>query len=192
MALSECRTDEGDTNDIPTALREVKEEIRLDSHLDTRGTTHALRKTTLIKAEGHFNGQGRWPAKFAKFILDLLKNAESNAEEKVIKYKFLNPLLGSRCISPRDNYASVKRENRELKLEVTQMRMRLTDLEKDHVLMKQEHVKTHPANKLFKSLTKKLAKLNTLFRIKDVRGAGSRPGSESRFMFQKRRRNSIA
>nr|GEY65020.1 trihelix transcription factor ASIL2 [Tanacetum cinerariifolium] len=33
MALSECRTDEGDTNDIPTALREVEEEIRLDSHL---------------------------------------------------------------------------------------------------------------------------------------------------------------
>ncbi|GJZ34756.1 BTB/POZ domain-containing protein-like protein isoform X1 [Tanacetum coccineum] len=99
---------------------------------------------------------------------------------------------GSGCISPRDNYASVRRENRELKLEVTRMRMRLTDLEKDHVSMKQELVKTHPANKLFKSLTKKLAKLNTLFRFKDVRGAESRPGSESRFMFQKRRRNSIA
>jgi len=28
----------------------------------------------------HSNGQGRWPAKSAKFILDLLKNAESNAE----------------------------------------------------------------------------------------------------------------
>uniref|UniRef100_A0AB38Z7F5 DUF3754 n=1 Tax=Paeonia suffruticosa TaxID=45171 RepID=A0AB38Z7F5_PAESU len=28
------------------------------------------------------NGQGRWPVKFAKFILDLLKNAESNAEVK--------------------------------------------------------------------------------------------------------------
>ncbi|KAK1365137.1 hypothetical protein POM88_040698 [Heracleum sosnowskyi] len=30
----------------------------------------------------HSNGQGRWPAKSAKFILDLLKNAESNAEVK--------------------------------------------------------------------------------------------------------------
>nr|GEW11811.1 S-phase kinase-associated protein 1-like, SKP1/BTB/POZ domain protein [Tanacetum cinerariifolium] len=80
LLLLHPRTDEGDTNDTPTALREVEEEIRLDSHLDIRGTTHALRKTTLIKAEGHFNGQGRWPAKFAKFILDLLKNAESNAE----------------------------------------------------------------------------------------------------------------
>ncbi|KAJ9543298.1 hypothetical protein OSB04_023005 [Centaurea solstitialis] len=99
---------------------------------------------------------------------------------------------GSGCISPRDNYASVRRENRELKLEVTRMRMRLTDLEKDHVSMKQELVKSHPANKLFRSLTKKLGKLNTLFKFKDVRGVGSRPSSESRFLFQKRRRNSIA
>ncbi|KAI7751431.1 hypothetical protein M8C21_008224 [Ambrosia artemisiifolia] len=99
---------------------------------------------------------------------------------------------GSGCISPRDNYASVRRENRELKLEVTRMRMRLTDLEKDHVSMKQELVKSHPANKLFKSLTKKLGKLNTLFKFKDVRGIGSKPNSESRFLFQKRRRNSIA
>ncbi|KAJ8449586.1 hypothetical protein Cgig2_005608 [Carnegiea gigantea] len=30
----------------------------------------------------HSNGQGRWPVKSAKFILDLLKNAESNAEMK--------------------------------------------------------------------------------------------------------------
>ncbi|KAK1428206.1 hypothetical protein QVD17_17035 [Tagetes erecta] len=99
---------------------------------------------------------------------------------------------GSGCISPRDNYASVRRENRELKLEVTRMRMRLTDLEKDHVSMKQELVKSHPANKLFKSLTKKLGKLNTLFKFKDVKGFESRPNSENRFLFQKRRRNSIA
>ncbi|KAJ7972913.1 BTB/POZ domain-containing protein [Quillaja saponaria] len=45
---------------------------------------------------------------------------------------------GSDAISPRDNYASVRRDNRELKLEVARMRMRLTDLEKDRVSMKQE------------------------------------------------------
>jgi large subunit ribosomal protein L17e len=28
----------------------------------------------------HSNGQGRWPVKSARFILDLLKNAESNAD----------------------------------------------------------------------------------------------------------------
>ncbi|MCD9558982.1 60S ribosomal protein L17 [Datura stramonium] len=30
----------------------------------------------------HSNGQGRWPFKSIKFILNLLKNAESNAEVK--------------------------------------------------------------------------------------------------------------
>ncbi|KAA8543143.1 hypothetical protein F0562_021362 [Nyssa sinensis] len=99
---------------------------------------------------------------------------------------------GSGCISPRDNYASVRRENRELKLEVARMRMRLTDLEKDHVSMKQELVKSHPANKLFKSFTKKLSKINSLFRIKDIRPIGGKANSENRFLFQRRRRHSVS
>ncbi|KAM3687604.1 hypothetical protein ACJW31_10G087600 [Castanea mollissima] len=99
---------------------------------------------------------------------------------------------GSGAISPRDNYASVRRENRELKLEVARMRMRLTDLEKDHVSMKQELVKTHPANKLFKSFTKKLSKLNSLFRINSIKPIGGKATSESRFPFQKRRRHSVS
>ncbi|GLJ46256.1 hypothetical protein SUGI_0974720 [Cryptomeria japonica] len=73
----------------------------------------------------------------------------------------------SATISPRDNYASVRRENRELKLEVTRMRMRLTDLEKDHVSMKQELVKATPTHKLLHSFSKKMSKLNSLFRSKD-------------------------
>ncbi|KAL7236441.1 hypothetical protein ACSBR1_019684 [Camellia fascicularis] len=99
---------------------------------------------------------------------------------------------GSGCISPRDNYASVRRENRELKLEVARMRMRLTDLEKDHVSMKQELiVKSHPANKVFRSFTKKLSKLNALFRIKDMKLIGGQANSETRLLFQKRRRHSV-
>lgn len=77
---------------------------------NTRETAHAIRKLPLTKAKRyledvlahkqaipftrfcrgvgrtaqaknrHSNGQGRWPVKSAKFILDLLKNAESNAE----------------------------------------------------------------------------------------------------------------
>lgn len=77
---------------------------------NTRETAHALRKMPLDKAKRyledviahkqaipftrfcrgvgrtaqvknrHSNGQGRWPVKSAGFILDLLKNAESNAE----------------------------------------------------------------------------------------------------------------
>ncbi|MCL7037412.1 hypothetical protein MKW94_010534 [Papaver nudicaule] len=79
---------------------------------NTRETTFSLRKMSLVKAKRylkdvlahkqaipfrrfcggvgrtaqaknrHSNGQGRWPAKSAKFILDLLKNAESNADVK--------------------------------------------------------------------------------------------------------------
>ncbi|KAK9945514.1 hypothetical protein M0R45_011027 [Rubus argutus] len=72
------------------------------------------------------------------------------------------------------------------------MRMRLTDLEKDHVSMKQELVKTHPANRLFKSFTKKLGKINALFRINSIKTLGGKAHSESRFPFQKRRRHSVS
>ncbi|XP_075491977.1 BTB/POZ domain-containing protein At1g03010-like isoform X2 [Primulina tabacum] len=98
---------------------------------------------------------------------------------------------GSGCISPRDNYASVRRENRELKLEVARMRMRLTDLEKDHVSIKQELVKPHPANRLFKSFTKTLSKINSLFRATE-KPIEAKASSESRFAFQKRRCHSIS
>ncbi|KAK8614575.1 hypothetical protein V6N13_068375 [Hibiscus sabdariffa] len=99
---------------------------------------------------------------------------------------------GSGAISPRDNYASVRRENRELKLEVARMRMRLTDLEKDHVSMKQELVRSNPANKLFKSFTKKLSKLNSLLRFNNLKPSGGKANSESRFFFQRRRRHSVS
>ncbi|ESW13183.1 hypothetical protein PHAVU_008G174500 [Phaseolus vulgaris] len=79
---------------------------------NTRETSFAIRKLSLVKARRyledvlahkqvipfrrfcrdvgriaqaksrHSNGQGRWPVKSAKFILNLLKNAESNAEVK--------------------------------------------------------------------------------------------------------------
>ncbi|KMZ71925.1 60S ribosomal protein L17 [Zostera marina] len=39
-------------------------------------------RTAQAKNQGHPNGQGRWPLKSAKFILYLLKNAESNADVK--------------------------------------------------------------------------------------------------------------
>ncbi|CAN6548716.1 unnamed protein product [Malus baccata var. baccata] len=54
----------------------------------------------------HSNGQGRWPVKSAKFILDLLKNAESNAEvnqaqkQRRRTYRAhgrINPYMSSPC-----------------------------------------------------------------------------------------------
>ncbi|XP_062195925.1 large ribosomal subunit protein uL22-like isoform X2 [Phragmites australis] len=54
----------------------------------------------------HSNGQGRWPVKSARFILDLLKNAESNAEvnqaqkQRRRTYRAhgrINPYMSSPC-----------------------------------------------------------------------------------------------
>lgn len=129
-----------------------------------------------------------------------LKNAMNGGQNQVFFGSSLNghnfPYrsvsgAASGAISPKDNYASVRRENRELRLEVARMRMRLTDLEKDHVSMKQEMVKPHPANRLLKLFAKKLSKLNALFRIHTSKPLGSKANSESRFFFQKRRRNSM-
>jgi len=50
-----------------------------------------------------------------------------------------NSGVPSSCVSPqRDNYASLRRENRELKLEISRMRVRLTELEREQGLMKQQ------------------------------------------------------
>ncbi|KAJ1378344.1 putative BTB/POZ domain-containing protein, partial [Sesbania bispinosa] len=53
-----------------------------------------------------------------------------------------------------------------------------------------ELVRSHPANKLFKSFTRKLSKLNALFRINSIKPNGG--SSESRFPFPKRRRHSVS
>ncbi|KAL2623756.1 hypothetical protein R1flu_008001 [Riccia fluitans] len=102
----------------------------------------------------------------------------------------------SSAVSPRDNYASVRRENRELKLEVARMRMRLTDLEKDHVCMKQDLKKSGDQKTFLQSVSKKLTRLN-LFSKSNSKGVGlnskapntpdSRPGGAGR-----RRRHSIS
>ncbi|XP_042424276.1 BTB/POZ domain-containing protein At3g08570-like [Zingiber officinale] len=42
----------------------------------------------------------------------------------------------SGAVSPRDNYASLRRENKELKLEISRMRVRLSELEKEQAFMK--------------------------------------------------------
>ncbi|XP_031496853.1 BTB/POZ domain-containing protein At1g03010 isoform X2 [Nymphaea colorata] len=105
----------------------------------------------------------------------------------------LNSGAGSGAISPRDNYASVRRENRELKMEIARMRMRLTELEKDHVSIKQELIKSNPANKMINSFVKKLSGFNGLFRARDSRSASSRKAHvDVRFLFQKRRRHSVS
>ncbi|XP_074571996.1 BTB/POZ domain-containing protein At1g03010-like [Curcuma longa] len=96
---------------------------------------------------------------------------------------------GSAAVSPRDCYASVRRENRELKLEVARMRMRLTDLEKDHVSMKKELVRANPTHKLMRSLAKKLSKMSAFFRMRrETKPFGGKRtvASDARLLFQRR------
>ncbi|KAG6521432.1 hypothetical protein ZIOFF_018551 [Zingiber officinale] len=94
-----------------TAAKAMGHDLRVHFK-NTQETAHAVRKLPLSKAKRylqdviahkqaipfrrfcrgvgrtaqaknrHPNGQGRWPVKSARFILDLLKNAESNAEVK--------------------------------------------------------------------------------------------------------------
>ncbi|OVA01605.1 BTB/POZ-like [Macleaya cordata] len=66
----------------------------------------------------------------------------------------------SAAMSPRDNYASLRRENRELKLELTRLRMRLNDLEKDHVCMKKDMEKSSSSHNLTSSFSWMISKLN--------------------------------
>ncbi|XP_040378731.1 BTB/POZ domain-containing protein At1g03010 [Oryza brachyantha] len=105
--------------------------------------------------------------------------------------------VGSGAMSPRDNYASVRRENRELKLEVARMRMRLTDLEKDHVSMKRELVRVSPANRLLRSFARSLGRLNALFRMRPaaepgLHQLGAKATADAKVLFQRRRRHSIS
>ncbi|XP_062073086.1 BTB/POZ domain-containing protein At3g08570 [Humulus lupulus] len=66
-----------------------------------------------------------------------LKNALSGSSGDGLLSQRMSSGVPSAAMSPRDNYASLRRENRELKLEITRMRVRLSELEKEQVCMKQ-------------------------------------------------------
>ncbi|XP_058093594.1 BTB/POZ domain-containing protein At5g48800 [Magnolia sinica] len=89
----------------------------------------------------------------------------------------------SAAMSPRDNYASLRRENRELKLELARMRMRLSDLEKEHVCMKQDLEKSS-SHKLMSSFSRKLGKMS-LFGHSASRGSSSPSKHSQRTDFSK-------
>ncbi|KHN13450.1 BTB/POZ domain-containing protein [Glycine soja] len=77
----------------------------------------------------------------------------------------------SAAMSPRDNYASLRRENCELKLELARLRMRLNDLEREHVCMKRDMTKSG-SRKFMSSFSKKIGKLS-LFGHSSSRGSSS-------------------
>ncbi|GMN40606.1 hypothetical protein TIFTF001_009822 [Ficus carica] len=66
----------------------------------------------------------------------------------------------SAAMSPRDNYASLRRENRELKLEISRMRVRLSELEKEQLCMKQGMIdKTGNGKTFFTSISKGIGRI---------------------------------
>lgn len=77
----------------------------------------------------------------------------------------------SAAMSPRDNYASLRRENRELKLELARLRMRLNDLEREHVCMKRDMAKSG-SRKFMTSFSKKIGMLS-FFGHSSSRGSSS-------------------
>ncbi|XP_011089103.1 BTB/POZ domain-containing protein At5g48800 [Sesamum indicum] len=85
----------------------------------------------------------------------------------------------SAAMSPRDNYASLRRENRELKLELARLRMRLNDLEKEHVCMKR-NMERSSSRKFISSFTRRIGKLN-IFAHSYSRGSTS-PSKQSHRM----------
>ncbi|KAJ9548014.1 hypothetical protein OSB04_020557 [Centaurea solstitialis] len=73
---------------------------------------------------------------------------------------------------PKDNYASLRRENRELKLELTRLRMRLNDFEKEHVSMKRTMEKSN-SRKFMSSFSKKIGRFNFFGHSYSSRGSSS-------------------
>eukprot|EP01018_Ginkgo_biloba_P016021 Gb_11203 [translate_table: standard] len=98
----------------------------------------------------------------------------------------------SAAMSPRDNYASLRRENRELKLEITRMRMRLNDLEKEQVCMKQGMEKSSSSNKLLSSLSKKFGKINFFHNTSKGQDTSSKKSQTSDVKNSRSRRHSIS
>ncbi|KAF5750717.1 BTB/POZ domain-containing protein [Tripterygium wilfordii] len=66
-----------------------------------------------------------------------LKNTMSGSSGDGLFSQRMSSGVPSAAMSPRDNYASLRRENRELKLEISRMRVRLSELEKEQLFMKQ-------------------------------------------------------
>uniref|UniRef100_A0A0E0QAH0 Uncharacterized protein n=1 Tax=Oryza rufipogon TaxID=4529 RepID=A0A0E0QAH0_ORYRU len=87
--------------------------------------------------------------------------------------------IGSDAMLPQDNYTLVWWENSEVKLEVVRMRIRLTDLVKNHVSMKRELVRVSPVNRLLRSFPRTL---NSLFRTHLAVEPGVQPPGDAPYM----------
>ncbi|VFQ71116.1 unnamed protein product [Cuscuta campestris] len=94
------------------------------------------------EARNHASQNDRLPVQVVVKVLYFeqvrLKNTMSgdSGDERYLSQKMSSGVT-SAAVSPRDTYASLRRENKELKMEISRMRVRLSDLEKEQVYMKQ-------------------------------------------------------
>ncbi|XP_010244572.1 PREDICTED: BTB/POZ domain-containing protein At3g08570 isoform X2 [Nelumbo nucifera] len=89
-----------------------------------------------------------------------LKNALSGSSGDGFLSQRISSGVPSAAVSPRDNYASLRRENRELKLEISRMRVRLSDLEKEQGFMKQGMMeKTRQGKTFLTSLSRGIGRI---------------------------------
>uniref|UniRef100_A0A6N2K7S4 NPH3 domain-containing protein n=1 Tax=Salix viminalis TaxID=40686 RepID=A0A6N2K7S4_SALVM len=89
-----------------------------------------------------------------------LKNALSGGSGDGFLSQRISSGIPSAAMSPRDNYASLRRENRELKLEISRMRVRLSELEKEQMYMKQGMIdKSGNGKTFFTSLSKGIGRI---------------------------------
>lgn len=85
-------------------------------------------------------------------------------EQVRMKNGLMSSGVGSGAMSPRDTYASLRRENRELKLEISRMRARLSEVEKEQVVMKQgmRDKSSRHGNTLLTSISKGIGRMGML------------------------------
>ncbi|XP_058737166.1 BTB/POZ domain-containing protein At3g08570 [Vicia villosa] len=89
-----------------------------------------------------------------------LKNALSGSSGEGLLSQRISSGVPSAAMSPRDNYASLRRENRELKLEISRLRVRLSELEKEQMFMKQGMIdKAGNGRTFFTSLSKGIGRI---------------------------------
>ncbi|KDP21845.1 hypothetical protein JCGZ_00632 [Jatropha curcas] len=89
-----------------------------------------------------------------------LKNTLSGSSGDGLLSQRISSGVPSAAMSPRDNYASLRRENRELKLEISRMRVRLSELEKEQMYMKQGMIdKSGNGKTFFTSLSRGIGRI---------------------------------
>ncbi|KAE8712234.1 BTB/POZ domain-containing protein [Hibiscus syriacus] len=116
------------------------------------------------EASNHAAQNERLPVQMAVRVLYFeqlrLKNALCTRSGDGLLSQKISSGVPSAAMSPRDNYASLRRENRELKLEISRMRVRLSELEKEQVVMKRGMMdKSGNGKTFFNSLSKGIGRI---------------------------------